>query len=324
MNDAFNNPWTQIGLGILGASGPGTNAAQSIGSGGLMGLQNYQRQIDSQADRANQQRMLALQEQKMLQPDPTNIERMLIAAGMQPGTPEFQQAVMQYAMQPKQPLTSVNINNPGDKTWNETRAKSIEGSMNTLRQQATDSRVLQDRIERMNRLLSDPNFSTGPWEQRKFQIDKMMKGWGLDPGFTEKYSSTEQFVADSGEVVRQLLNQAKGPQTDQDRAFLQTIAPDIGKSTTANQDLVDYSQSRSMLDNIFADRYGRYMSQPSLEAATSSWTNDDALYRKLPASVQLSDGTIVHFKDVYRAGKKRGMSDDEILADWKSGAEGAK
>ena len=61
MNDAFNNPWTQIGLGILGASGPGTNAAQSIGRGGLMGLQDHQNQMQSQAE-LDMQRMKSEQE----------------------------------------------------------------------------------------------------------------------------------------------------------------------------------------------------------------------------------------------------------------------
>ena len=43
MPGLLDNPYIAMGLGILGSSGPGTNAAQSIGKGGLLGLEFYQR-----------------------------------------------------------------------------------------------------------------------------------------------------------------------------------------------------------------------------------------------------------------------------------------
>lgn len=43
MNRFANDPWTQIGLGILSSNTPGAAPLQAIGQGGLMGLQNMER-----------------------------------------------------------------------------------------------------------------------------------------------------------------------------------------------------------------------------------------------------------------------------------------
>lgn len=52
-NAFINNPWTNIGLGILGANKPGASFGQAVGGGGLLGLQSYQQA------QAYQQRMEA-------------------------------------------------------------------------------------------------------------------------------------------------------------------------------------------------------------------------------------------------------------------------
>ena len=65
----FNNPLTQIGLGILSRGGPGISGAQQIGQGGLLGIQSYNRTVNAQelAERQRQAALLQQQELKLRQ-----------------------------------------------------------------------------------------------------------------------------------------------------------------------------------------------------------------------------------------------------------------
>ena len=56
----LTNPWVNIGLGLLAANRPGGNAAQAIGEGGLLGLENMRRQQEyaaRQQERAQRQQI---------------------------------------------------------------------------------------------------------------------------------------------------------------------------------------------------------------------------------------------------------------------------
>lgn len=75
------NPWTQIGLGILGANRPGASFGQAVGTGGLLGLRNYQEMVQAQQMQEYRQAQMEA-EQRALEQEAAERERMNAARAL--------------------------------------------------------------------------------------------------------------------------------------------------------------------------------------------------------------------------------------------------
>jgi hypothetical protein len=90
------NPYLQMGLGIMASP-------NNIGKGAILGL-------NSASNAQNSRDAYMLEVAKTLGKDNrTALEKQLIAAGLQPGTPGYQQAILQHLFTPR---TVVNTGNP--------------------------------------------------------------------------------------------------------------------------------------------------------------------------------------------------------------------
>jgi hypothetical protein len=181
VNSFFNNPWTQIGLGILASNKPGVGWGQSVGQGGLLGLKNFQ---DMQyANQQNQYRQMQMQQMR----DAMEREKKRREAYGMPGTP----AVMEDM-------------------------GGFQGPPETLQQAVPGTGIFaQDPQARMNAMKQVAGYSEDPM-QSLAALQEMIKG---PERKIIKDAAGRQRYADTGEYVfNDVGPMPKDPKVEFDRA----------------------------------------------------------------------------------------------------------
>lgn len=337
----LNNPMTQIGLGILSNNSGHYGQFAPALAGGLKDYRTQQaasqkqlleqlqlqqqlskfkmdqekwnqEQEDRQIERKYTQGM-PLELYKHQYPKPSIPTGMMINAE---GSWAYDPAYLKGQKELKEAgATTITMPGPdANKEWDKTRFENIANTIDARTNSASAARTVADQYERLDQLLQQ-GVETGDWESTKFGVEKVLRSMGMNPRLVDNYSSAKEFIAGGGELVRQKLNQAKGPQTDQDKKFLETIEAGYDKDPEANKKLISFNQSRYLLDNVFADALQELMVIDSPKEVSRIYADLEKQYRKAPASVVVN-GKAVHFRDYYRKAKEQGMNEMTIIQNW--------
>lgn len=162
-------------------------------------------------------------------PKPTSAMQNLEAAGIRPGTPEYQQALRDYVNKPQTNINMPQMETKYDQTLGEELAKEF---VNANRTAATAQRDIAN-LDVMKQALADPNLYTGAGGAF---IQSVKKGAETLFGVPVKGTS-------SGEVMQNLANEIAvsnkdklpGPMSDADRQFLVDMAPNLSKTPEGNR-----------------------------------------------------------------------------------------
>tara|TARA_R100000951_G_scaffold63959_1_gene53767 strand:- start:2868 stop:4892 length:2025 start_codon:yes stop_codon:yes gene_type:complete len=104
-------------------------------------------------------------------------------------------------------------------------------------------------VERIQSVIADFAGETGPFAETKKNILQTLAGYGLN--FNESYLADAQNLdAASNALVAAQLRLNKGPQTDFDALFTQSFIPSLKNTTTANQKMISYMKSNSLVDML--------------------------------------------------------------------------
>lgn len=104
-------------------------------------------------------------------------------------------------------------------------------------------------VERIQSVIADFAGATGPWAETKKNILQTLAGYGLE--FNESYLADAQSLdSASNALVAAQLRLNKGPQTDFDALFTQSFIPSLKNTTTANQKMISYMKSNSLVDML--------------------------------------------------------------------------
>jgi hypothetical protein len=172
-----------------------------------------------------QQERLA-QAKLMAAPTPTTLERNLSAAGLQPGTPEFQEAVIANVTKAG---TQVNIGG-GNKEQEELakiRAQDLRG-VREKGEQALDTIASLDILDAID-------VETGALAPAKQALAAIADGFGIDASGIANVSGGQAFAAESGKLILKIMATQKGPQTDTDRRQIASTIASLKNKEGANK-----------------------------------------------------------------------------------------
>lgn len=104
-------------------------------------------------------------------------------------------------------------------------------------------------VERIQSVIAEFANDTGPWAETKKNILQTLAGYGLN--FNESYLADAQSLdSASNALVAAQLRLNKGPQTDFDALFTQSFIPSLKNTTAANQKMISYMKSNSLVDML--------------------------------------------------------------------------
>ena len=203
--------------------------------------------------------------------------------------------------------------------WAKARGKAFEGRINTYNENAKNAANLQGQLNRFAMAMA--NAETGPLEERAKVLREFAGSWGF-PIDENALSNAQSIDAAAKAMAAEQLRMNKGPQTDFDARFTQEYLPSLAKMGDANREIMNYQSSVNRLQQI----YGRM--------ANSAWGDDfqtslgtlnriDQMAMQTPAVIQNKQtGQWATFEQFYRAEKKAGASDQDIIDSWIGIAQG--
>ena len=200
----------------------------------------------------------------------------------------------------------------GDKKFSELNAAAINDSIKSITDLGRDSAQTIDSLNKMEQLLE--TLDTGPFEETKFRAEKLSRSLGL-PFQSDSFADKEQFQAEAAQQVLKIMADQKGPQTDQDRAFISTTRPGLGRSRAANEQMIDFAKSRQTVNRFYADKMREIRTITDSGQAINAFNAVQGQFEQTPAATVI-DGKGITFNEFKKKAKAAGIEDDEIMLDW--------
>ena len=138
-------------------------------------------------------------------PDRTNIENMLIAGGLRPGTPEFQKAVLQYALQPKAPSIDFSPTVQFPDKAADSLANQVGPLLKTSRDQVQSGLRMFDAANRIDSAIASGNVNVGPGATVKQYLSQLAAVAGVDNKRVVNTRQVIQALADTAVEARTRL-----------------------------------------------------------------------------------------------------------------------
>lgn len=181
----------------------------------------------------------------------TPLMQNLEAAGLQPGSPEYRQALMASVTKPQ---TQVNMGyeKAYDKTVGETLAKeSVD-----IQKRGVDGATRASRYKQLGHLLQDPNLYTGTFSETI--VNPLKKAGSTLFGMNlEGVGSAEAVQSISKELAADIASKLK-PVSNFEIQFAQSILPNLSNSAEGNTLLVELGVRSAERDQKIADAARAY------------------------------------------------------------------
>jgi len=212
-------------------------------------------------------------ERQQLKPqNPTSLQKNLIAAGLKPGTPEFEQAVLTSVTKPQ---TSVTVGG-GDSAFQKELAKGQAKNVATVREEA-DAAI--DANQSLS-ILENIDVNTGALEPAKQGLAAFANAFGLDGSKLASVSAGEAFNAEAQRLVLSVKATQKGPQTDKDEATIRKTVASLGNSQQGNQFIIDSARAMNNRKIGRKDFYDTFLEESGGKFRNADGVTADAAWSK--------------------------------------------
>ena len=250
---------------------------------------------------------------------PTTLERNLIAAGLTPGTPEFQEAVIKGVTKPSTQVTIGGESGEFSKALGKQNAATF-GQVNEQRDTAIEANQSLSVLENID-------VNTGALEPAKQALASFGKAFGIDTSKLANVSAGEAFNAEAQRIVLSVKASQKGPQTDKDEATIRKTVAALGNTTEGNQFIIDSARALNnrrieradFYDNFIQSNDGKF-TDPQGKSANSAWAEFKRNTPMVSANLRTPEGLPVFFyrfeRDVRQANPD--ATQGEILEAWRA------
>ena len=273
-------------------------------------------------------------------PKPTALEQQLQAAGLQPGTPEYQRAIRNNvegilspeALAQKQQIASagksstsvnMNVNSGGEDKEREEIAKIDAKQYGQVLEKASNSQETLDNLSQLELI----DVQTGALEPAKVAMAAIAEGFGVDASGLANVANAQAYNAVANTLVNKVLNAAKGPQTEQDAARARQTIANLGDSPEGAKFKINAMKALAMRDIEMADFIQSRMDAQrengeivSFSKARTEWNNFKRETPLLSSAVKNpSTGLPVFFYEFKEnAERKRpGITEQEVIDAWR-------
>ena len=201
------------------------------------------------------------------QQKPTSLAQNLMAAGFQPGTPEYHKAMREILMKP---ATQISVGETGaaaeQKELGKIRAKELVG----VRDRAN---LAQNNLASLD-ILDNIDVSTGRAEPMKQALAAWGKSFGLNTAGLANVPAGQAFTAEAAKTVLNAMQAQKGPQTESDMRQIRTTVATLQKDPKANQFINNSARALSLRSIEQRDFYDNYLSEKGSLKGVSKARND--------------------------------------------------
>lgn len=247
---------------------------------------------------------------------PTTAQRDIAAEGLQPGTPEFQQALRERRLKPATQITL------GAKEGQEL-AKLRAQDLRTLRAKGEKA---EEELTQLD-VLENIDVQTGALEPAKLALASFLEGFGVDASGIANVTSGQAFTAESGKAVLRVLERQKGPQTDDDRRQIAKTIVRLGNVPQANTFIAASARAFARRTVEQRDFFNDFLfKNETLKGATRAWNIFKRNTPMVSKRVRTPEGLPVfffNFRDRVRAANPE-ASEAEILQAWRDQEQAAK
>jgi len=207
--------------------------------------------------------------------------------------------------------------NLGDQKMAEELAKQNAGYIADTRTQFVEAGKTANTIANSySRVLNAMDTTdTGKFAENKQMVRTFLEGAGLDGYINlDKYTSAQDLIAATNQLVAEELRKNKGPQTDFDAIFAQSYLPSLSKSSDANRAIANYAMSHARFDQMLGSIANRISIRDADAESKIADLND---YRtNFSAFVMMVNGQPKYFSQFYNEQKGKGLDDQDIMQAW--------
>lgn len=256
---------------------------------------------------------------------PTTLQQNLQAAGLQPGTPEFQEAVLASITKPQ---TTVTVGS-GDTAFAKELAKGQAKNVATVREEA-DAAI--DANQSLS-ILENIDVNTGALEPAKQGLAAFANAFGLDSSKLASVSAGEAFNAEAQRLVLSVKATQKGPQTDKDEATIRKTVANLGNTQQGNQFIINSARAmnnrkigrKDFYDNFLEESGGKFRNEDGT-TADAAWSKFKRNTPMVSSKLRTPEGLPVFFfkfEEVVRSANPDATK-AEILEAWRAADKRAK
>ena len=252
----------------------------------------------------------------------TSLQKNLIAAGLTPGTPEFEAAILKST---QKPLVSIG----GEKKFKEAVAT---GQAKTFARVGEEADAAIDANQSLD-VLEAIDVDTGALEPAKQGIAAFARAFGIDSSRLANVSKGEAFNAEAQRIVLSVKASQKGPQTDKDEVTIRKTVASLGNTKAGNQFIIDSARAlnnrrierKDFYDGFIQDNDGSFRNEQGV-TADRAWSEFKRKTPMISSTMRTPEGLPVFFykfeQDVRNANPD--ATREEIIEVWKQQNKRAK
>jgi hypothetical protein len=246
------------------------------------------------SDMEQQNKLKLEQEKAKLRPEKrSSAGQMAMDAGLQPGTPEYQAFVRDYAAKPTG--TNVDVSLAGESAFAKEMGKLDARTVGSWREGAI---VAGDTLDTLDALEQINSLKQGGKVQEAVNMAGQWFG-------TDAAANEQAFDAAAGKLVLNFGQQLKGAMSDGDREMLRKMGPQFGADPRANKVIIDIIRRAALRQMENAQQADTYSQQnnglrgfaPKVRAATPEQA-------PIPSAINLDEMSPEEIEDEMR---RRGL-----------------
>jgi len=270
------------------------------------------------------QKVEDIAKQQFAQPKRTALQENLIAAGLQPGTPEFESALLKAV---QKPATQISIG--GEKKFQE---KLAEGQAKTVGRITEEADAAIDANQSLS-VLEAIDVDTGALEPAKQGLAVFAQAFGLNAEGIANVSKGEAFNAEAKRLVLAVKASQKGPQTDRDELTIRQTVANLGNTKAGNQFIIDSARAlnnrrierKEFYDQFIEDAGGNFKDS-SGQTADRAWSKFKRQTPMISSNLRTPEGLPVFFYRFEEAVRDANpdATKPEIMQAWRDANRGKK
>lgn len=242
-NPAFSDALFRMSGALANVASQGGGLAQGLAAGGQAFGSTFKEQAAAQAAAQQQELKNALaladvqaklmnadtNRMKAERPELTVLQQNLMAAGINPNSPQGQQIILQAILKPQ-----TQISMGGDRFANMVASENIKrafGQSDELTKDIMSLRTERDNLQQLLDLV--PQTKTGFGQETVAKAANIFKSLGFEVNESQ-LANQDLFLSTVGEKVLQRMGQIGGNDTKEEREFVQALGGSLGATPLSN------------------------------------------------------------------------------------------
>jgi len=234
-----------------------------------------------------------IRDPRKMQQATTSLQKNLAAAGLQPGSPEFKQAVLSATQKPN---TQISIG--AEKKFASEVAKGQAKTFGRIGEEADKAIDANQSLD----VLESIDVDTGALEPAKQGIAAFAQAFGIPTGNLANISKGEAFNAEAKRIVLAVKASQKGPQTDKDEETIRSTVANLGNTKAGNQFIIDSARAlntrrieRKEFYDLFIEESGGSFKDESGKTADRAWADFKRKTPMISTNLRTPEGLPVFF-----------------------------